>query len=84
MPQPHGAVRAAAIGQPLHADLDDRALDDRQAGVQLFGQPGEVTGPLDPLVQAVPGPDLDFLRVSAIAVLLKAMCPRYERKPTTY
>ena len=58
MPQPHRAVRAAAVRQPLDADLDDGALDDRKPGVQLFVQPGEVARPLHLLVHAVPGPDL--------------------------
>jgi hypothetical protein len=35
MPQPHGAV-GFAIRQPLDADLDDSALDDREAGMRLF------------------------------------------------
>jgi hypothetical protein len=58
VPQPHRAVRAAAVGQPSGPDFDDGALDDREPGEQLCFQPGEVAGPLDFLVHAVPGADL--------------------------
>ena len=51
VPQPHGAVRVAAVGQPLDGDVDEGAAQDRQ--VLAAGEPAAVA--VDEGVHAVPG-----------------------------
>ena len=55
VPEPHGAVRAAAVGQALDGDVDEGAGQDRQ--VRASGEPAAVA--VDQGVHAVPGPGPD-------------------------
>jgi hypothetical protein len=51
MPQPHGAVRVASVGQALDGDVDESAAQDRQ--FLPSGEPAAVA--VDEGVDAVPG-----------------------------